>query len=120
MKMLKLLVGLGLLCMVGAGCRGHADEHTPPAGLGSIMVRNNTGDDIYVYIDGSLANPRADAANVTAYDLKPGSYRVALTESRGWRSWSGFVDVLEGRLTFLDVTPDLQNSVAYDVVTFFD
>ena len=120
MKMLKLLVMLGLLCAMGMGCGGRDDDHTPPAGMGSILVRNNTGDDIYVYFDGILASDRADYANTTAYDLAPGSYRVSLTERRGWRSWSGFVDVLEGRLTFMDVTPDLQNSVGYDVVVFFD
>jgi hypothetical protein len=120
MKMLQLLVVLGLLCVVGAGCSGRDDDHTPPAGMGSIMLRNNSGDDIYVYFDGHIADTRADAAETTAYDLMPGSYRVSLTERRGWRSWSGYVDVLQDRLTFMDVSVDLQNSVAYDVVLFFD
>jgi len=120
MNSLKLLTVLGLLLAVVSGCGGRDDDHTPPAGMGSILVRNNTGDDIYVYLDGTLASNRADYASTTAYDLKPGSYRVALTERRGWRSWSGFVDVLEGRLTFMDVTLDLQNTYAYDVVIFFD
>jgi hypothetical protein len=30
------------------------------------------------------------------------------------------VDVLENRLTFMDVTLDLQNTYAYNVVIFFD
>lgn len=120
MKALKLLVMFGLLLAVVAGCRGRDDDHTPPAGMGSILLRNNTGDDIYVYLDGHLAGNRADYAETTAFDLAPGSYRVSLTERRGWRSWSGFVDVLEGRLAFMDVTLDLYNSVAYDVVIFFD
>ncbi len=118
MKLLKLLFLLGLLGM--AGCGGHEDDHTPPDGMGSIMLRNNAGDDIYVYFDGHIASERADYANTTPYDLAPGSYRVNLTERRGWRSYSGFVDVLQGRRTFMDVTPDLHNSVAFDVVIFFD
>ncbi len=113
------LAALGLLLATAAGC-GRDEDHTPPAGMGSIMLRNNSGDDIHVYFNGALASNRADYANTTPYDLAPGSYRVSLTERRGWRSWSGFVDVLEKRLTFMDVQVDLQNSYAYDVVIFFD
>jgi hypothetical protein len=113
------LLALGLLLMAVAGCE-RDDDHTPPAGMGSIMVRNNSGDDSFVYFNGALASNRADYATTTPYDLAPGSYRVSLTERRGWRSWSGFVDVLENRLTFMDVTLDLQNTYAYNVVIFFD
>ena len=119
MNVLKILLGMVVMLAVTAGC-DNGDDHRPPAGMGSIMLRNNTGDDIFVYLDGILSSNRADYATTTPYDLKPGSYRVSLTERRGWRSWSGFVDVLENRLAYLDVTLDLRNAYAYDVVTFFD
>ncbi|MCX7006998.1 MAG: hypothetical protein NTY53_07070 [Kiritimatiellaeota bacterium] len=120
MNTLKMLTALGLLLVGLVGCGGGGDDHTPPAGMGSILLRNNTGDDLYVYFDGTLAGTRADYASTTAYDLKPGSYRVSLTERRGWRSWSGFVDVLQDRNTFMDVTLDLQHTYAYDVLIIFD
>ena len=114
-----MLVG-GLLTATLSGCRWSRDEdHTPPEGMGSIMVRNNTGDDIYVYLNGTAVNT-ANYSATTAYDLKPGTYRVSLSEHHGLRSYSAFVDVLLSRLTFMDVTPDLSNNYAYDVVIFFD
>ena len=117
---LKLLAALGLLIVAGTGCGGGGDNHTPPAGMGSIMVRNYTGDGILVYVNGAPASSTAGASSTTPYDLQPGSYRVTLTESHGWRSWSGFVDVLENRLTYLDVQLNLQNIYAYAVAIFFD
>lgn len=120
MKLLKMLLCCALLGLIGAGCRGNDDDHRPPDGMGSILLRNYAGDDIYVYFDGILASNRADYAQTTPYDLSPGSYRVSLSERRGWRSWSGYVDVLQNRLTILDVSVDPYSSVAFDVVTFFD
>ena len=115
------LIGLLVLGLFIAGCGGGSSpDHTPPAGMGSIMVNNNTGDDILVYIDGIATSSHASYADITPYDLTPGSHRVTLTESRGWRNYSGFVDVLQGRLTYLDVSDDLKNIYAYDVATFYN
>ena len=112
---------LGLLAAMVAGCNGSRDEdHTPPSGMGSIMLRNNTDSDIDVYLDGVATSQRADYSSTTPYDLKPGTYRVALSEHNGYRSYSSFVDVLQGRLTFMDVTLDLRDRFAYDVVIFFN
>lgn len=117
---LNLLLG-GVVTTALTGCNWSRDEdHTPPAGMGSIMVRNNTGGDIDVYLNGGATSNRADYSSTTPYDLKPGAYRVALSEHNGYRSYSGFVDVLQGRLTFMDVTLDLSNRFAYDVVIFFN
>jgi hypothetical protein len=114
------LTGLLLLATLSGCDWGRDEDHTPPAGMGSIMLRNNTGADIDVYLDGVGASHRADRGTTTPYDLKPGTYRVSLAEHDGYRSYSGFVDVLQGRLTFMDVTLDLHDRFAYDVVIFFD
>lgn len=112
---------LSMLAVAAVSCSWSRDEdHTPPDGMGSIMLRNNTGGDIDVYLDGVLTSKRADYSSTTPYDLKPGTYRVSLAEHNGYRSFSGFVDVLQGRLTFMDVTLDLSDRFAYDVVIFFD
>ena len=49
--------------------------------MGSLMVNNNTGDDILVYVDGIATSSHASYADITPYDLTPGSHRVTLTES---------------------------------------
>ncbi|TAN36117.1 MAG: hypothetical protein EPN23_09135 [Verrucomicrobia bacterium] len=121
MKWLGSLLLASVLASAVAGCRWSRDEdHTPPAGMGSIMVRNNTGDDIDVYLNGTATSNRADYSSTTPYDLQPGTYRVALSEHNGYRSYAGFVDVLVGRLTFMDVTVDFSDRFAYDVVIFFN
>ncbi len=120
MKLLKMLLCFALLGLFGVGCHERDDDHHPPAGMGSILLRNNAGDDIYVYFDGAIASNRADYAETTPYDLAPGTYRVALTERHGSRSWSDYVDVLQDRRTILDVSADPTSSYAFDVVTFFD
>ncbi|MCX6995773.1 MAG: hypothetical protein NTV49_01480 [Kiritimatiellaeota bacterium] len=100
------------------GCEDHRDEHIPPAGLGSVIIHNHTIEDIRVFINGFEYGKATDDA--TFYDLKPGVYRFALSEQGGDRSYAADVDVLQGRLTFLDVYMSSTNIYAYDVLMYFD
>jgi hypothetical protein len=54
-----------------------------------------------------------------AFDLAPGIHRVVLDESHGSRNWRGDVDVLEGKLTVLEVNTGFDSS-DYDVRIYFD
>lgn len=94
-------------------------DHTPPTGQGSIIVDNNSGSDTEVYIDGKRLGV-AEASRDTAFDLAPGRYRLVLTEVSGYRNYRDDIDVLENRLTLLDVMADYANASLYYVIIDFE
>jgi len=108
-----MILALGL-----CACDSHDWHHTPPAGMGSIIVDNRTADGVNVYLEGSYTNRVPDFDN-EAFDLLPGIHRVVLDEARGSRNWRGNVDVLEGKLTVLEVNTGSYSS-DYDVRIYFD
>lgn len=110
---------LGMILMLGlCACDGGGWNHTPPAGMGSIIVDNRTDDGVNVYLDGYYTNRVSDFDH-EAFDLAPGIRRVVLDESRGSRNWRGDVDVLEGKLTVIEVNTGFYSS-DYDVRIYFD
>ena len=95
------------------------NDHEPPAGQGSLIIYNNTVDDIAVYIDDVRVEDVGDDDD-RAYDLAPGVHRVVLDQRGGDRTYRDDVDILEGRRTIMDVAFDSLDSFDYDVVVFFD
>lgn len=93
-----LIVGVMLL----AGCEDKDHSHKPLAGQGSIIVDNQSLDVIHVYIDGYYTNDVGNS-DYEAYDRLPGLYRVVLDQKGGSRSYSHDVDVLDSKLTVLEV-----------------
>ena len=108
-----IILALGL-----CACDGDDWNHTPPAGMGSIIVDNRTTDGVNVYLDGYYTNRVSDFDN-EAFDLAPGIHRVVLDESHGSRNWRSDVDVLEGKLTVIEVNNGFYSS-DYDVRIYFD
>ena len=109
----------GMILMLGlCACDGDDWNHTPPAGMGSIIVDNRTTDGVNVYLEGAYTNQVPDFDN-EAFDLAPAIYRVVLDEAHGSRAWRGDVDVLEGKLTVLEVNAGFY-SLDYDVQIYFD
>jgi hypothetical protein len=91
---------------LAAGCElddGHDIDHTPAEGLGSLVVDNNTPDDIDVYVD-SVSVGRARDDSSPAFDLKPGTHSVLLVQDDRDRNYRSDVDILAGRLTILRVS----------------
>ena len=112
-------LALGMILMLGlCACDGDDWNHTPPAGMGSIIVDNRTADGVNVYLDGYYTNQVSDF-DYEAFDLAPGIHRVVLDESNGSRNWWGDVDVLEGKLTVLEVNTGFYSS-DYDVRIYFN
>lgn len=114
-------VALAALPML-SGCEYDDDDdndHEPPAGQGSLIIYNNTVDDIAVYIDDVRVEDVGDDDD-RAYDLAPGVHRVVLDQRGGDRTYRDDVDILEGRRTIMDVAFDSLDSFDYDVVVFFD
>jgi hypothetical protein len=105
------------------GCEDYGDDgnrdHNPPAGMGSLVIDNNTVDDIHVYVDGVQLADVGDYSD-RAYDLEPGKHRLILDQSGGDRNYRNDIDIIEGRLTVADVTVDGFDPLSYDVVIFFD
>jgi len=99
--------------MILAGCESDDYSHKPPPGQGSIIVDNKSVDVIHVYVDGYYANDVGDY-DYEAYDRVPGLYRVVLDQKSGDRSYSHDVDVIEDKLTVLEVQID-ELSWEYDV-----
>lgn len=119
----KWRLGLLPLVILAAGlmigCDDDRYDHDPPQGQGAIIVDNFTGDRIRVYVDGERLNDTR-GGHSRAYDLEPGVYRVALDSDDRYRSWADDVDVLEGRLTILEVRGDAGDYRRFDVYTYFD
>ena len=100
-----------------AGCEDTEYDHDPPEGQGALVVDNSTGDRIYVYVDGMEVDSVRSGKH-RYYDLEPGVHRVALDGDDTRRFWANDVDVLEGRLTVLEVLGDSGGS--YDVRVYLD
>ena len=105
------------------GCEWDDDDdamnHHPPPGLGSLIIDNNTANDLTVFIDGAQTND-TDSAKANWYDLTSGVRRVVLDEQNGDRSFSGDVDILQDRRTILDVSADPNDHSAFDVFINYD
>jgi hypothetical protein len=116
--------GIILLSMLLAisgfvGCDDDDWDHKPPSGQGSLIVDNRTVDDIEVYVNGEFQG-KVDGGDDLIVDLAPGLYRVVLNEEDDLRSFRDDVDVLEGRLSILEVDFDSFADVSYTVYLFFD
>ena len=110
---------LGGAALFLTGCNDDDIDHHPPAGMGCIIVRNYTFSDINVFINGAQTN-EADADDDSAYDLRPGVYRVVLDQEDGDRNFRGDIDVLQNRRTIIDVNTDALWFDRYDVFIYFD
>jgi hypothetical protein len=108
-----LAAGIVLL----AGCEDGDFKHDPPPGWGSIIVDNRSWDVVHVYVDGIYANDVGDR-DYEAYDNLPGVCRVVLDQKGGIRSYSHDVDVIEGKLTVLEVNID-ELDWEYDVRIYY-
>lgn len=123
LRVLKVLA-LAALLPFASGCDwDDSDDHedfTPPDGQGALRVANHTADDIRVYVNGEEKGTVSDYSD-RAYPLDPGVVRVVLDEKGGDRSFRDEIDIIENRLTVLDVSYD--NDIFdddYDVEVFFD
>jgi len=115
--LLRPLVLVAILLWVPLGCETDDDpDHVPPAGSGAMFLENHTYEDIRVYIGGIDKGEVSDYSD-RPFDLRPGTYRVVLDQEDTTRSWRGDVDIIENRLTVLDVTDDYND---LDVVIYFD
>ena len=115
MGILALTAGAGML----AGCDDNEFDHDPPAGQGTLVVDNWTWDRVQVYIDGHL-DESVTSDKHRYYDLRPGQYRVALEGDDTDRLWIDDVDVLEDRLTVLQVEDDRNDYNEFDVRIYLD
>ena len=103
--------------MIMAGCESDSFSHKPPAGMGSLIVDNHSGDRLDVFINGIESN-RVDTYDYEPYDLNPGMYRVVIQEHNGSRSYRDDVDILEGKLTVMRVR--WHDSYGYSVDIYLD
>ena len=115
-----LVLGLSLLL---SGCEKGINQvnfnHTPPVGQGSLVVNNNTATRVDLFVDAVFVI-QVHETTFEVQDLTPGVHRVVLTEHKGSRSFSSDVDVLQGRLTVLDVTISGGGLNAYQVLLRYE
>lgn len=96
---------------------GEDRDHVPPQGYGALFVENNTSRELRVYVDGDLVGSVGRYSD-RPFDLKPGVYRVVLDQKDSARNWRDDIDIINGRLTVLDVADGI--GAGLDVVVFFD
>ncbi|MFH0909587.1 MAG: hypothetical protein V1929_12575 [bacterium] len=121
-RMFAFVVVATTLALGTTGCDYNDDnnnDHEPPPGQGSLIIYNNTVDDIAVFIDGIRVDDVGDY-NDRAYDLETGVHRVILDQRGGDRTFADDVDILADRRTIMDVATDPVDTLDYDVVIFFD
>ncbi len=107
---------LALACCAGCESDSHRD-HVPPEGFGALLVDNNTSRDLRVYVDGEERGRVGDYTD-RPFDLAPGVYRIVLDQRDSDASWRDDVDIIENRLTVLDVADGFDDEL--DVRIFFD
>jgi hypothetical protein len=112
---LSISLATGLI----AGCDDTEFDREPPAGQGSLIVDNFTGDRVRVYIEG-VEDRSVSSGDHRYYDREPGVYRVALDGDDIRRYWAGDVDVLEGRRTVLEVRGYSSDFNSFDVRIYLD
>lgn len=114
--------GLWIVAVVvglAAGCDDSDFDHDPPAGQGSLIVDNLTGYRMHVYINGQSVGD-VSAGDDEYFDRWPGLCRVVIDGEDADQSWGDEVDILEGRLTVLEVRPEYGSYNAFDVNVYFD
>ena len=112
---LAIFLAAGLI----SGCDDDRFDHTSPAGQGTLVVDNWTGDRLLVYVDG-LEVGSTGGSKYRYYDLEPGLHRVALDSDDIERAWAGDVDILERRLTVLEVSGYGADYRGFTVRFYFD
>ena len=122
---MRFALGLtvSLLCLGLVGCDEDEDylDHEPPEGQGSLVVVNDSWDDLSLYLDGVYVEKVNENSDETL-DLDPGVYRVVLMERRnGDRSYRDDVDVLVDKLTLLQVSDSgADTDGEYSVILTFE
>jgi hypothetical protein len=112
MKIMRKIAGLIIPCallLLVSGCEDDDEyDHRPPAGQGALVIDNRSYDDIYVFIDGREVQ-RTPYRSWRAYDLNPGVRRVVLDQRGGDAYYAADIDILERKLTVLDVVIDYED-----------
>ena len=119
--MRNLLHAFPLLLLFGCDWDDDNDfSHQPPPGQGTIVIDNDHFNDTRVFINGEDLGKVKDDKEAF-FDRPPGVYRIILDESGGDSSFAGDIDVLENRLTIVEIVSDgLDDRNSYDVAVFFD
>lgn len=118
-----LAAGLFALLLAGGACDYDDDDdydRPVPPGMGTLMIDNETYDHISVFIDGVYQEQIAREDRVTAYDLPPGLYRVALEQRGGHGSFRDDIDVLPGQRTVIEVWENYYDESWFSTRVFFD
>jgi hypothetical protein len=110
-------LAVGLAAWLVAGCDDEEEDyldHNPPAGQGSLVVDNNTLEDIDIFVNGTRTN-RVNNGNEFILDLGPGVYRIVLDSDDSARRYADDVDILQGRLTVLHVSINILDVNGFNV-----
>lgn len=107
------------LCVVVAGCEDWDKDfhHTPPPGMGSLIVDNRTEDEVNVIVDGAEKG-RVDSYDDKTCDLAPGLHRVMFDQHHGGRDGLFDFTTATGRVTILHL--DISDSDWDDYSASFD
>ncbi len=109
------LLAVTLLALACSCDSSDSERHDPPPGAGALVIDNVTGEDLNVFLDGQSTN-RVRSGSTRAYDLTPGVYRLVLDGRHSDRWFRDDIDILEGRLTILDVYIDNQDRSRFQVL----
>lgn len=121
-RYLPAVIFCSLMPVVFAGCDRNNSyyDHVPPQGKGSLVIDNHTGDDISIFVNGERMGG-VNGGDYTIIDLNPGFIRLVLAADHVDRSYRDDIDLLDGRLTIIDVRASSANNYyTYDAVITFE
>jgi hypothetical protein len=117
----RMFFMLAVPVLILSGCDRWDDgvDHHPPDGQAALAITNRTAHDLRVYLDGNLLMTAGDWETAIR-DLAPGTARLVLDERGGDRYDARDIDLMEGRVTVVEVEESLYNAGRYDIFVHLD
>lgn len=115
-----LLVALTIVSFLIAACESDNPWHSnvPPEGFGALVVDNRTSDRLEVYLDGE-EEMTVRGGRYQYIDFAPGSYRLVIMSSDGFRSYRDDIDIVKGRITVVELRGGGENR-EYNARIYFE
>ncbi len=114
------LAAVAAVVLLATACESDNPWHSnvPPEGLGALVVDNRTSDRLEVYLDGA-EQMTVRGGRYQYIDFEPGTYRLVVMSTDGFRSFRDDVDIVKGRITVVEIRSGGENR-EYNARIYFE